>query len=237
MISCERASTLFGAAWDDELSVSEREALETHFTTCPACQRGYDEFARTLELVQHLPRPVVSDDFAERVVREARARELGLSRREGRPAIFAAFGGRLALAAAVLATVGVGAFVMTRPSTLAPVAVPSSGGRALVATAQKVAPKPALPALHAGDPDGPVTARAPLATPLVPGVPAFTGARHKAQHGTLSGGAMAAMPDSLFDHSQDVDFVLDPVKLRRERGRGYTPVTSSVQGQAASITF
>ena len=48
---------------------------------------------------------------------------------------------------------------------------------------------------------------------------------------------MAAIPDSLFDHSEDVELVLDPVKLRRERGRGYTPVPTSVRGEQASITF
>jgi len=44
-----------------------------------------------------------------------------------------------------------------------------------------------------------------------------------------------SIPDSLFDHTADVELVLDPVKLRRERGVGYTP--TSVRGEAASITF
>ena len=35
----------------------------------------------------------------------------------------------------------------------------------------------------------------------------------------------------------DVELVLDPVQLRRERGRGYTPVQTTVRGEAASITF
>ena len=66
-----------------------------------------------------------------------------------------------------------------------------------------------------------------------------TGAAHAAPvRRTTPGQALAsAVPDSLFDHSADFEFVLDPVKIRRERGRGYTPVTSSVRGQTASITF
>jgi hypothetical protein len=31
--------------------------------------------------------------------------------------------------------------------------------------------------------------------------------------------------------------VLDPVTLRKERGRGYTPVQTTVKGEQASITF
>ena len=75
MTSCERAQSLYGPAWDDELSVTEREGLELHFTACPSCRRDYDEFARTLELVQGLPRPQVAGDFATRVLAEARRRE------------------------------------------------------------------------------------------------------------------------------------------------------------------
>jgi hypothetical protein len=47
----------------------------------------------------------------------------------------------------------------------------------------------------------------------------------------------SSLPDSLFDHSADVEFVLDPVKLHREPGRGYTPVSNTVRGETASITF
>ena len=61
--------------------------------------------------------------------------------------------------------------------------------------------------------------------------------RDKLLHVCLATEALAAIPDSIFDHTADVEFVLDPVKLRRERGRGYTPVPTSVRGETASITF
>ena len=46
---------------------------------------------------------------------------------------------------------------------------------------------------------------------------------------------VAALVDSLIDHAEDVDFVLDPVRVGRERtaGRPLKPV----QGQQAVITF
>ena len=75
MSSCDRAQSLFGRAWDDELTAAERDGLELHIKDCVACRREYDELARTLELVQTLPRPAVSDDFATRVLAEALRRE------------------------------------------------------------------------------------------------------------------------------------------------------------------
>jgi len=47
----------------------------------------------------------------------------------------------------------------------------------------------------------------------------------------------AAMSDSLFDHSEDVDFVLDPVTLHRGRARTATRLPQGVQGEQAVITF
>jgi anti-sigma factor RsiW len=46
-----------------------------------------------------------------------------------------------------------------------------------------------------------------------------------------------AMSDSLFDHSEDVDFVLDPVTLHRGRARTTTRLPQGVQGEQAVITF
>jgi len=234
MTSCERAQSLYGPAWDDELSVAEREGLELHFTACPSCRRDYDEFARTLELVQGLPRPQVAGDFATRVLAEARRREAaGGLRRVGLFANgFFARPGALAIAAALIVAVGVSGALFLRPTPGAFKAPASQ-----VAQAPSVLPKTAA----AGDPDvpissGPVAAmpRATAAT-VAPATP--RAATTRTRTAAPSEAVAAAVPDSLFDHSADVELVLDPVKLRRERGRGYTPVPTSVRGEQASITF
>ena len=244
-----RVAKLFGPAWDDDWSVAERESLEAHFTQCPSCQRAYDEFARTLELVQGLPRPVVADDFAERVLRTARARELDAASGGRRSALLApfgafrplrTFGGRLAIAAALAVAVGAGALSLYGVQVAvkhAPPAHPALATAVRTVVPATPAPLPAptialapatahaAPSLATGDPD------APMAD--APRVASVRTAGRRA-----SGSALAsAIPDSLFDHSADVDFVLDPVKMRRERGRGFTPVTNAVQGERASITF
>jgi hypothetical protein len=226
MISCERAEPLFGPAWDDELSVAERESLEQHFAGCNSCRRDYDELARTLELVQGLPRPQVSGDFATRVLAEARRREVeggrGLLVTRGwfaRPA-------RLAIAAALLVAAGVTGLAIA----------PKPRGEAPQVAVQAAAPK-SQPTV--GDPDVPVSARNTTLASAGTGSPATQNAKPTLarRERTRPAEVLAAVPDSLFDHTADVELVLDPVTLRKERGRGYTPVQTTVKGEQASITF
>lgn len=229
MIACERAQSFFGAAWDDELSVAERESLELHFTGCPPCRRDYDELARTLELVQGLPRPQVSGDFAARVLVEAQRREAEGGRGFAVSRGLLARPMRLAIAAALFVAAGVsGILVAQKPA----------------GEATKVAQTVVVPAKAAlsGDPDVPVST-VPEAVPSTvasadPGSPAPSPKPTLARRSPArSAEVLTAVPDSIFDHTADVEFVLDPVKLRRERGRGYTPVPTSVRGEQASITF
>lgn len=219
MISCERAQNLFGPGWDDELSVAERESLEQHFAGCTNCRRDYDELARTLELVQSLPRPSVSGDFATRVLAEARRREA-----EGGRGLIVARGWfarpvRIAIAAAFVVAAGVSGIVLMpkpEPTQVAKVVTPA-----------------------------PVKVTAPVQDTQIasagPGSPAPSSAKPTLARRTRTRPAeappIAAIPDSLFDHTRDVELVLDPVTLKKERGRGYTPVQTTVKGEQASITF
>jgi predicted anti-sigma-YlaC factor YlaD len=47
----------------------------------------------------------------------------------------------------------------------------------------------------------------------------------------------AGVPDSLFDHSADVEFILDPVTLRKGRAHTVLRLNPDVQGERAVITF
>jgi anti-sigma factor RsiW len=49
-------------------------------------------------------------------------------------------------------------------------------------------------------------------------------------------GPMATIPDSLFDHSEDVEFILDPVTLRRDRATITRP-PAGPKAEQAIITF
>ncbi len=233
MIACERAQSLFGRAWDDELTVAERDGLELHMKDCAGCRREYDELARTLELVQALPRPAVKDDFATRVLAEALRRENEAPARRrifafpSMPSFEISFGRpAMALAATFVVALGISAFLMRGPVTTSETPLVANM-QPRVTEAPVVAipePTPAAPVTIASvDPAPRREVTAPASTP-----------RRATTNSALAVEA-PAIPDSLFDHTADVELVLDPVKLRHERGRGYTP--TSVRGEAASITF
>lgn len=81
--------------------------------------------------------------------------------------------------------------------------------------------------------------RTPVAEPrLVAAAPPRAGAPVTHRGATHGESVAAAVAESLFDHSEDVDFVLDPVTLHRGRARTSTPrSTPTVQGDQAVITF
>jgi hypothetical protein len=85
-------------------------------------------------------------------------------------------------------------------------------------------------------PAAPVAVRNPVVI-----VPERTGvhepAREHGDAGSASRLAHAVISDSLFDHSEDVEFILDPVTLKRGRVRSLAPSAAGVQGERASITF
>jgi hypothetical protein len=247
MTACERASTLFGRAWDDELTVAEKDGLERHFVACTPCRREYDELARTLELVQALPRPQVDDTFATRVLAEAQARERAGASAGRRPFALPAWAsvpsfGRpaFALAATFVVAIGIGAFLLSRPAggpTTAPVPSPVATLVAPTTSTPVRAPstRPEVESIaRAGVPDGRDTRETREATTIAPRTADRVPAPAEAN---LASAAVPSTLDSLFDHSADVELVLDPVQLRRERGRGYTPSTPTVKGETASITF
>ena len=47
----------------------------------------------------------------------------------------------------------------------------------------------------------------------------------------------AGVADSLFDHSEDVEFILDPVTLRKGRAHTVVRVQPQPRGEQAVITF
>jgi anti-sigma factor RsiW len=81
-------------------------------------------------------------------------------------------------------------------------------------------------------PDGTLAARpgreAPVAEP-----------RLVASAGTVAapGEPAATLADSLFDHSEDVEFILDPVVLHRGRARATANLPAGVQTEQAVISF
>jgi len=197
-MNCGGARRLFGAYWDDEITLAERDWLESHFTSCADCRAEYEQFARAIELVGSLPRVEVRPDLAERALARARRST--------------AVADRLPLGAARWIPITATAALLTIAATMAlqwmGVTPPGrSPDRATIAGATQpelLQPTHAEPA----DPTADVVA------------------------GTTGG-----IADSLFDHSADVEFILDPVVLDKGRAHTVLKLNPDVRGEKAIITF
>lgn len=194
-MKCNQARRLFGAYWDDEASLAEREWLEAHLGECGACRREYEEFSRALEAAGTLPRLEAAPDLVERVLARSR-RAPAAPDRIPRPK------------------------VRWVPIT----AAASLVVLAITATAPWIGRGPMAPGRG-------TTALAPVREPVLVQPRAVSG-----RTGTAADAAVAGIPDSLFDHSEDVEFILDPVTLRRGRA-SLSHAPASVQGEQAVVTF
>ena len=209
-MNCRAASKLFGAYWDDEITLAERDWLESHFASCAACRSAYEDFARAIELVGSLPRIEVKPGLADRALARAR-------RATAAP-------DRLPLAAPrwipITATAALLAIATTM--TLQWMGVTPAGRPR--ERSEMAAQTPSAPV----SPARPVT----LGRAAAPDRDARTEPRLAADR-QLAG----AVPDSLFDHSADVEFILDSVTLRKGRAHPVLRVNPNVQGEKAVITF
>jgi anti-sigma factor RsiW len=78
--------------------------------------------------------------------------------------------------------------------------------------------------------------RAPAVQHLAPSLPpAAGGAPSGLEPGLVAAAGARAVPDSLFDHTEDVEFILDPVRL--QRGRATVTRPPAAHGDKAVISF
>ncbi|MGH7731242.1 MAG: anti-sigma factor family protein [Candidatus Eiseniibacteriota bacterium] len=202
-MNCGGARRLFGAYWDDEITLAERDWLESHFNSCAACRGEYEQFARSIELVGSLPRVEVQRDVAERALARARrstavADRLPLGTPRWMPITATA---ALLTIAATMALQWMGVTPPGRIREPAPVAQVS---------------QPEL--LEPARAEEPSTAAATNPAADVAAAP-------------------GGVTDSLFDHSADVEFILDPVVLKKGRAHTVLKLDPSIRGEKAVITF
>ncbi len=78
-----------------------------------------------------------------------------------------------------------------------------------------------------------------LRASLAPGEPAVAEPRlvASAEHPANVARPTATLADSLFDHSDDVEFILDPVVLHRGRAQSASRLPEGVQGEQTVISF
>ena len=207
-MNCGDARRLFGACWDDEITLAERDWLESHFASCAACRAEYETFARAIELVGSLPRAEVRPGLAERAL--ARARR--------------------ATAAPDRLPVGTPRWIpITATAALLAIAATMTLQWMGITPAGRMTPRTGVAAVPE-----PVLVRSPDARTTASTVPDD---RLATVRGETDAPFAGGVPDSLFDHSADVEFILDPVTLRKGRAHTVLRLNPNVQGEKAVITF
>jgi anti-sigma factor RsiW len=205
-MNCGDARRLFGACWDDEITLAERDWLESHFASCPACRAEYETFALAIELVGSLPRAEVRPGLAERALARARRANVAPDR----------------------LPVGAPRWIpITATAALLAIAATMTLQWMGVTPAGRLTPRTGVAAV-------PELVRSPDARATAPTVPDDRRATVAGQPDDLLAGGV---PDSLFDHSADVEFILDPVTLRKGRAHTVLRLNPNVQGEKAVITF
>jgi anti-sigma factor RsiW len=79
MISVDhaRATELFSAYWDKDLSQPDASALEEHLRSCVVCRREYQSFEKTVGAVGQLHKMIAPPEFADEVRARIRKRSRG----------------------------------------------------------------------------------------------------------------------------------------------------------------
>jgi hypothetical protein len=210
-MKCARAKKLFGAYWDDEITQGEREWLESHLNACAVCRKEYDGLARTLEALAAMPREEPAADLLERTLASARRASTASDRLPEPERRWIP----------VTATAAAAVLVVT---LIAPWTGWRSGGAPALLTG---------PGQTSDEIQEPVAVARLVDTsvPHTPGDPA--------ERAPAAPEFVALSADSLFDHSEDVEFILDPVALRRGRAHPLpsTRTSENVQVERAVISF
>jgi anti-sigma factor RsiW len=204
-MNCGHARRLFSSYWDDEITLAERDWLESHFATCESCRSEYEQFARSIELVSSLPRAEVTPGLADRALTRARRATTAPDR---------------------------------LPVGTTPRWIPVTATAALVtiAAATTLQWLGMTPAAHVANRSEPQTVQQPVLVtrPLAAPTAGTSGPVAKAKPAS---GTSAAVVDSLFDHGNDIQFVLDPITVRKGRAHTALRLNPNVQGAKAVITF
>ena len=72
-MKCDEIAELLPAYQDGELTLEERRTVEAHLAECPECRRTMKDLGTVTLALGELPEITVSNDFAEAVLRRARA--------------------------------------------------------------------------------------------------------------------------------------------------------------------
>jgi hypothetical protein len=237
-MNCQRAEGLFSAFREEELPLTEKNALAQHFESCAGCKRDYEEFVHTLDLMHSLPRLEAPTDFTDKVLARVRSGAPVHADPWWQRVIWQVtdWSDSLSLKPAYAAAAAV---LVVAVATVVVFSVPDRDDAGvteqLVADAEQ-SEQPQTDDVSREEPEAPLPAE-------VEGEATDVAVRDETSEPLperVDNDLYPVVPDSLFDHEYDFEFALDRFYFERlpdESGAGQMHPLPGTQGRPASITF
>jgi len=74
-MDCERVRDRFSSFWEKELTPVEKKTVEEHLSSCPACQREFEQFEKTMRWLQSAGEVEVPDEFLSGLLKKMEERK------------------------------------------------------------------------------------------------------------------------------------------------------------------
>jgi hypothetical protein len=74
-MDCEKARDRFSSLWEKELTPSEEKVVKEHLSSCPECQREFEQFEKTMRWLHSVGEVEVPDEFLPELYKKMEERE------------------------------------------------------------------------------------------------------------------------------------------------------------------
>jgi len=74
-MDCEKVRDRFSSLWEKELTPVEKKTVKEHLSSCPACQREFEQFEKTMRWLQSVGEVEVPDAFLPELLKKMEERK------------------------------------------------------------------------------------------------------------------------------------------------------------------
>jgi hypothetical protein len=74
-MDCEKVRDRFSSLWEKELTPIEKKTVEEHLSSCPACQREFEQFEKTMRWLQSCGEVEAPDQFLPELLKKMEERK------------------------------------------------------------------------------------------------------------------------------------------------------------------
>jgi len=74
-MDCEKVRDRFSSLWEKELTPVEKKTVKEHLSSCPACQREFEQFEKTMRWLQSVGEVEVPDEFLPELLKRMEERK------------------------------------------------------------------------------------------------------------------------------------------------------------------